>query len=258
MNRDEELRNHLDSLLSQEPAPRLDLDTIERRGRAKRRQHLTGRAAVVLTTLAVAGGAVWLVLPDRSGPGYATDPTPTATASPSPSVASTEPADMIAETWAALVAQGLAEELEMSLSDQATTRLEDVPGAVRYETRFALRRDDGTGVDVVIAAMRGSNVALEAYGSTPQQVRAACENGGRSECIVLDQGIDPEVEGIWMETMSTDSVGRGFAEHHWRTPTEYASVSYMPVGVQDSQELFGTEVVGRWLNVIMPKPWNLP
>jgi hypothetical protein len=253
MSPDDKLRNQLDALLVSEPASTLDLDSIERRGRAKRRRHVAGRMTVAFTTLALVGGAIALVMPERTTPGFAGDPTPTA--SPTDSTPSSE--DAVAQEWGSAVATSLAEELGMTISDQSTTRLEDQPGVVRYETRVSLRRDDGTGIDAVIAAMRGSSVAdMQVYGYTPDQVRASCENGGRTECLVLDQGIDPELEGTWMETMSTDSVGRGFTEHHWRTPTEYASVAYMPVGVADTQELFGTEVVGRWLNVIMPKPWD--
>lgn len=130
---------------------------------------------------------------------------------------------------------------------------EDANG--RSQVTMSLRNEQDQGLDVVIVMAKSSAALLEQVSLTEGAIRQDCETSTGS-CVVLDTEVDTSLSGPWMSLLrKTDDGSTGFSENFWPSADEYVSITYLPVGVKDTQELVPTEKVGKWLKDDAPRPW---
>ena len=155
--------------------------------------------------------------------------------------------------WGQDISQSLADLVGMQVSDVQTTE-EDANG--RSQVSMSLRNDKDQGFDAVIVMAKSSSALLEQMNLTQAALRKDCETSTGS-CVVLDTEVDESLPGPWMSLMrKTDDGSTGFSENFWPAAGEYVSITYLPVGVKDTQELVQTHEVGKWLKDDAPRPWD--
>lgn len=131
---------------------------------------------------------------------------------------------------------------------------EDANG--KSQVSVSLRNEQGKGIDAVIVMAKSSAALLEQVSLSESAIRKGCETS-TGTCVVLDTEVDTALPGPWMSMLRrTPDGGTGFSENFWPSSDEFVSITYLPVGVKDTQELVPTEKIGKWLKDDAPRPWG--
>ena len=194
-------------------------------------------AVIAVATLALAGCA--------NGSDAGSDQTVTPSQSTSESTA---------PSWDAQISESLGTLVGMEVTAVQAVK-EDDNG--RSQVSVSLRNDQEQGLDVVIVMAKSSAAALEQVALTEDAIRGECETSTGS-CVVLDTEVQDDLPGPWMSLLrKTDDGSTGFSENFWPAADEFVSITYLPVGVKDTQDLVPTEKIGKWLKDDAPRPWDV-
>lgn len=159
----------------------------------------------------------------------------------------------VATSWDKEISNSLGELTDMEVASVEATA-EEANG--KSEVSVSLRNDNSQGIDAVIVMAKSSAALLEQMRLSQTAIRKDCETS-TGTCVVLDTEVDTSLPGPWMSLLRrTEDGGTGFSENYWPATDEFVSITYLPVGVKDTQELVPTEKIGKWLKDDAPRPWG--